>query len=234
MSRAVRSSTFGESASRFYRTIVPPRNLPRDVRVINPQKSAEIMEYTERFFTKYFHDRKNRVFVFGINPGRFGSGMTGIPFTDPVALEESCGIANTLEKRRELSSRFVYEFIGRWGGVRSFYKNFFLTAVSPIGFVRDGMNHNYYDDPKLLSAAKPFIVNSIRKQLAFGARRGVAIVLGTGKNQRIFNELNVEGGFFKKVYALEHPRYVIQYKRKRIGKYLAKYREIFSEALAVK
>jgi len=224
--------TFSDKALRFYKTLAAPGDLPPGIEVMNPYQLAEVQEYTRRFLEKFFSDRRDRVFVFGINPGRFGSGLTGVTFTDPVALEKFCGIPNTLEKRREISSEFVYRFIEHWGGAQKFYNDFFLTAVSPLGFTRSGRNYNYYDDPALFDAIKPFIVETLGTQLDFGARREVVILFGIRQNQRFFLDLNKEYGFFKKIFALEHPRYIMQYKRRYLPEYLKKYEDIFSQALS--
>lgn len=209
-----------------------PAKLPAGIRTLNPYDNAAAHARAAQFFKRYFSDDNPRTFVFGINPGRFGGGLTGVAFTDPVALESFCGIRNDLPKRRETSSRFVYAFIQRWGGPRKFYADFFLTAVSPIGFVRAGVNFNYYDDPRLLAAVEPFIVRSMRAQLAIGARRGAAILLGSGRNREVFERLNGEHGFFRRLYVLEHPRFIMQYRRRRAGEYLRKYSRVFTEALA--
>jgi hypothetical protein len=146
---------------------------------MNPYAIPEVRRYVERFLRKFFSDNRERVYVFGINPGRFGAGMTGVTFTDPVALERDCGIRNELAKRRELSSEFVYAFIERWGGAAKFYRRFFLTAVSPLGFTRGGINYNYYDDQRVFATLRPFIVRTLKAQLAVGAKRESAILLGT-------------------------------------------------------
>jgi len=223
--------TFGNKVIEFYKTLIPPHIPLKGIGVILPYEDQEVLEYTEKFFNKFFRDTRKRVFVLGINPGRFGSGTTGIPFTDPVSLENACGIVNKLVKRREISSEFMYRFIEHWGGARAFYRDFFLTAISPIGFVYDGKNCNYYDDQTLFRSVKPFIVHTLEEQFAFGARKNTAIVLGSGKNQKIFNALNLEHGWFKKVYVLEHPRFIMQYRRKKMQYYLNKYQDIFSRAL---
>ena len=225
-------STFGNRALGFYTKIGTIEGLPANIQVMNPYARPNVQRYMESFLRKYFSDNRKRVYVFGINPGRFGAGVTGVTFTDPVALERFCGIDNELEKRREVSSEFVYEFIQYWGGVEKFYQEFFLTAVSPLGFMRNGKNYNYYDDRRSLNVTKPFIVRSLKDQLACGARRETAILLGTGKNQRVFTELNQEHKFFKRVCAVEHPRFIMQYRRKRLREYLKKYKEIFSQALS--
>ena len=230
--RAASGSAFGARALNFYTTLSTIDGLPSNVQVMNPYTKPEIRRYVELFLRKFFSDNRERVYVFGINPGRFGAGVTGVTFTDPVALEQFCGVPNELEKRREVSSELVYAFIERWGGVEKFYRDFFLTAVSPLGFTRNGTNYNYYDDPKLYTALKPFIVRSLKAQLSLGAKRDAAILFGTGKNQRVFAELNQEHGFFKRVYALEHPRFIMQYRRKRLQEYLVKYHETFTQALS--
>ena len=225
-------STFGNRALNFYANIGAIDGLPSNIQVMNPYTRPNVQRYVESFLRKFFSDNRERVYVFGINPGRFGAGVTGVTFTDPVALERFCGISNEFEKRREVSSEFVYEFIQRWGGVEKFYQDFFLTAVSPLGFTRNGKNYNYYDDRRVFAILKPFIVPSLKVQLASGARHDVAILLGTGRNQRVFTELNQEHGFFDRVYAVEHPRFIMQYRRKRLREYLEKYKEVFSQALS--
>ena len=39
----------------------------------------------------------------------------------------------------------------------AFYANYFIGAVCPLGFMKDGKNINYYDDKKLQQAVTPFI-----------------------------------------------------------------------------
>lgn len=224
------TQTFGERVFDFYDNLNLPTRFPFGVEVINPMIEERVRYYVREFFSVFFNDTNKRIFVFGINPGRFGSGVTGVPFTDPVALQDYCGIKNTLSKRRELSSEFVHIFIESWGGVEKFYSDFFLTAVSPVGFIKKGVNYNYYDELGLFNNIKPFIVSTLNQQRTFGAWP-VAILFGKGKNHKLFTKLNKEYDFFEKVYVLEHPRYILQYKRKHIDDYLEKYHDIFSQAL---
>jgi hypothetical protein len=229
MQRPKTASTFGSRVFHFYTRLACPK-LPAGIRVMNPYEDARVRGYVRSFLRTFFADNDERVLVFGINPGRFGGGLTGIMFTDPVALSEECGIENELPRERELSSRFVYAFIDRFGGPRAFYRRFFLTAVCPLGFVRDGNNYNYYDDPQLLRAVTPFITSATERQLALGGRRDHAIVLGMGENTRFVERLNEERGFFRNIHALEHPRYIMQYRRRQLDRYLAKYEEVFALA----
>ena len=96
--------------------------------------------------------------------------------------------------------------------------------------MREGLNFNYYDDPRLLARLKPFIVRAIEQQLEFGARRKAAIVLGTGDNYRFLTALNDEYQFFHRLLALDHPRFIMQYRRKRLAEYRRRYLEVFTTA----
>ena len=216
----------------FYTSLTPPTRLPRSVSVMNPYLIPSARGYLESFSQKYYQGSQKRVLVLGINPGRFGAGITGVTFTDPVALKKFCAVPNDLPQVRELSSVFVYDFISAWGGPDRFYSNFFLTAVSPLGYVKAGKNYNYYDDPALLSATTPFVVDSLARMIALGCRTDVAILLGQGKNQQVINRLNAKHRFFKTILALEHPRFIMQYHRKHISQYLAKYHQVFTQVLA--
>jgi hypothetical protein len=227
----MKHSTFAERAFRFYRNLSLPGSLPGNVKVMNPYQEPGVQQYVRRFLDRYFSDNRRRILVFGINPGRFGAGITGITFTDPVALENFCGIPSDLPKRRETSSVFVYEFADRFGGPAKLFGDFFLTAVSPLGFIKDGKNYNFYDAPALFRTTKPFIVQSLRDQVSLGVSPKVAIVLGSGKNRAVFESLNGEHGFFESVLALDHPRFIVQYRRSRIEEYLRKYEETFLLAL---
>ncbi len=229
------TATFTQKAFHFYTTIKAPA-LPPGITAMNPYQKPEVRKVVQQFLNKFYADNRKRIYVFGINPGRFGAGLTGVTFTDPVALRDFCGIPNDLGVRRELSSEFIYQFISRWGGVQKFYQDFFLTAVSPLGFLKEEINYNFYDHPALLHSLRPFLLQTIAQQLEFGANRKVAIILGAGKNSRAFEELNNEGKgngekFFEQVYALEHPRFIMQYRRKKVGEYVERYCRTFTEAL---
>ncbi|MEK6950727.1 MAG: uracil-DNA glycosylase family protein [Nanoarchaeota archaeon] len=221
--------TFAEKAFNFYTQLELPGILPKGITAMNPYQDLKARKYSKLFLDKFFSDNQARIFVFGINPGRFGAGLTGVTFTDPVALKEFCGISNDFPPRRELSSDFVYKFIEQWGGAERFYQDFFLTAVCPLGFTKEGNNYNFYDDRQLLAHLKPFLLQNLASQISLGASLEAAIILGSGKNYQIFGELNKERRFFKKIYPLEHPRFILQYRRSKINAYLKKYHQVFSE-----
>ncbi len=190
---------------------------------MNPYLNEEAYGLCEQFYQKYYNDKKKRTIILGINPGRFGAGLTGIPFTDPVKLEEDCGIANNLKKQRELSADFIYKMIYAFGGIQEFYDQFYFGSVSPLGFTRDGKNLNYYDDMNLQQSLLPFILESIEAQLAFGLNRKVAYCLGEGKNYKFLKQLNQRHQFFDLVIPLSHPRFIMQYRRKTVDRYVDDY-----------
>ncbi|MBK7239806.1 MAG: DUF4918 family protein [Flavobacteriales bacterium] len=53
-------------------------------------------------------------------------------------------------------------------------------------------------------------------------RTDVVFCIGTGKNAAYFKNLT-RNGLFDRIITLEHPRYVMQYKVKTMGQYIAKY-----------
>ena len=215
--------TFAQQVCDFHFSMNPKWKLPKGVELINPFTNAPTKEIFESFYLKYFNDNNSRHFLFGINPGRFGAGITGVPFTDPKILEEKCDITNSFQKKNELSAIFVYEFIDALGGPRSFYENFYITSVCPLGFIKNGKNYNYYDDNLLYESVKPIIINNIETQIKFGCHREVAFCMGMGKNMKYLKKINDEHGFFEKLIPLPHPRWVMQYKLKSKAEHLNKY-----------
>jgi hypothetical protein len=222
-------STFGSRAFAFYRNLVPP-SMPRGVVVMNPYTDPAALGYVRAFLGRHFSDNARRTLVLGINPGRFGAGITGVTFTDPVALADFCGIPNDLPRKRELSSVFIYDVIERLGGPAGFYRRFFLSAISPLGFTRGGVNLNYYDVPELARRITPFIIKSIRDQIELGILTRDVIILGRGSNAKFFARINEEHGFFRNVHVLEHPRWILQYRRKSAEVFVRKYAETLTAA----
>ena len=221
-----RNPVFAEKAIAMYNSI--DLHLP-DVpgtEVLNPYRDKKVMGYVQQFFRKYYNDHSKRTFIFGINPGRFGSGATGISFTDPVALREYCAIENDLGNKRELSSEFIYSVIAAYGGAAKFYRQFFVTATCPLGFVKGNKNYNYYDDKMLQDAVTPFIRQTWQQQLQLGAQPNVAICIGSGKNLKMLEKLNREFPFFENIISLEHPRFIMQYRRKKLNEYRNMYLQV--------
>lgn len=212
-----------EHINKFNRSLNLDINLPDNVEVMNPFENKTTVELAEKFYNKYYSDSNPRKLILGINPGRLGGGVTGIPFTDPVKLKENCNISNDLQKKTEPSARFIYDMITVYGGPQKFYNNYFIHAVCPLGFTKDGINYNYYDDKNLEKAVTPFILESLQQILCFNINNEVCYCLGNGKNFKFLNNLNKKHKFFKKVIPLPHPRWIVQYRRKRYKEFIKLY-----------
>ncbi|MBK9096775.1 MAG: DUF4918 family protein [bacterium] len=214
--------SFSSKAKKYFASLKSYGLNVRGVALINPYENHEVRKVVENFYTKFYTDQSERLFIIGINPGRFGGGLTGISFTDPVALREQCGIENNLGNRKELSSKFVYSVAEKYGGTNKFFSNVFLTALYPFAVIKNGKNYNYYDEKSLAERLRLEIIQNIKAQIDFGARRDVAVLLGK-KNAEYFSALNDEQKFFRKIVVLEHPRYIMQYRLKLVDKYIDKY-----------
>jgi len=212
--KATSSKLFSKGMVRFYKSLKDEISLPNTIEWIHPFKSKLVLDISKQYHDKFYADTNARFFLFGINPGRFGAGVTGIPFTDPIYLENVCGIKNDLHKRHELSAIYIHDMIKAYGGIKKFTSNFYISSMCPLGFIKDGKNINYYDDKKLEKVVTPYILDAINKQIKIGAKTEVAFSLGKGKNYKYFQKINQEYQFFKEVIPLPHPRWVMQYRRK--------------------
>jgi hypothetical protein len=227
--------TFADNAVSFFSKLEFRGELPPGISIMNPfSENPQIIPVISQFYRKFYNDNRSRHLILGINPGRFGAGVTGIPFTDTKRLTEKCGLSISGLQTFEPSSVFVYEMIESFGGVEFFYSKFFISSVSPLGFTclnskGRSVNYNYYDNKRLLEAVYDFIIMTIEKQLDFGIERDICFCLGTGKNFKFILELNRKYSYFGKIIALEHPRYIMQYKSKSKNEYISRYLEKLSK-----
>ncbi|XHR94605.1 SMUG2 DNA glycosylase family protein [Mucilaginibacter sp. UC70_90] len=210
--------------------------LPQGIRIMNPFKEhPQTMRIVDEFYHKYYDDNQQRHIILGINPGRFGGGLTGIPFTDPKRLISECQINYEGKMSHEPSSVFVYEMINAFGGPEAFYKQIYINSPCPLGFTSidtngKEKNYNYYDSKELTKAVYHFMIENIHKQIDLGINTDKCFCFGTGKNETFLRKLNDEYHFFGEIIALEHPRFIMQYKTASkqfyIDKYLAAFESI--------
>jgi hypothetical protein len=207
------SELFARAIESFLTQVQPPAGLPAGVEVLNPYLSSEVRRVVHEMAVQFYVDAPARLSVWGINPGRFGAGLTGLSFTDPWAVAHQLGISTTLSGRRELSAEFISNVIDAYGGPTLFYRDIYLGAVSPLGFVSNGINVNFYDTPELLAAVVPYAIECMKAQLRCGLRTDTAVVLGSGKLRgAVERHINPSVGIGKIAY-LEHPRFIMQYRR---------------------
>jgi len=219
--------TLADKILSYQFSLFPPFPLMDHIEWLMPYEDEETKRVMTLFYNKYYKDENNRTFILGINPGRFGAGITGVPFTDPIRLE-TIGIENSFQKRQELSSVFIYDMIHDCGGLDRFYSTYYIASLSPLGFVKGGKNYNYYDDRALAEAVRPFIIRNIETQIRFGTDLTKVYCLGQGKNFDYLKGLNDEFQWWENVVPLPHPRWIMQYQLKQKNTYLQIYKEALS------
>lgn len=230
------SKNFGDKVIDFNRHLHYSGNLPEDFHVINPYAdNPETMKVMAEFYHKFYGDNQQRKFIVGINPSRHGAGVTGVPFTDTKRLEQVCGIKMHSAHTHEISSVFMYDMIAEFGGVKEFYKQFYINSPFPLAIVRltkEGkwLNANYYDDPRLFDMVKDFMIVSLKNHIKIGLISSEVFVLGK-KNADFIQKLNKEAKLFEHLKVLEHPRYIQQYKSKEKQTYIDKYILTLNNAL---
>lgn len=216
-------NSLGDKILAYYLSLTAPLNLPKSVEVLFPFDDPRTRNTMDLFFSKFYSDNQARHLILGINPGRFGAGTTGINFTAPRQLRSFCNIDSPFKDQSELSAEFIYDMITVYGGPEKFYNDFFIGAVSPLGYVQNGVNMNYYDSKKLLNSLEPFIQGSITDLLSLGFKTDTCFCIGEDKNFRFLSRLNAQRGFFNRIIPLPHPRFIMQYRRKMKEQYIDQY-----------
>ncbi len=209
-----------DSILAFFKELRINVKLPKGVEILYPYDNPTTFDLCKQFYGKYYDDNRPRTLLLGINPGRFGSGTTGVSFTDPIKLEKYCGIKNDLPKKAELSADFIWAMIQAFGGPEAFFGKYYISSVSPLGFTMGGKNINYYDIPRLEKVITPFMIESMNKNLALGMSNEKCFCIGGDKNLRSLTRLNDEHQWFKEIVPLPHPRFIMQYRRKKMNEYI--------------
>lgn len=221
--------TWAQRIIDFYNSLRPPVRLPNGIIWLYPQQQPQVQQVMQAFFQKFYNDTAPRKLILGINPGRFGAGVTGVNFTAAKQLINECGIDCNLPLQSELSAEFIYKMIGAYGGPQHFYSHYFIGSVCPLGFVQGGKNINYYDDKALLQTVQPFIANSLSSLLQMPFNTDKIFCIGGEKNYKYLAKLNVEYKWAKEIIPLPHPRFVMQYRRRFVDAYVADYLQALTQ-----
>ncbi|NJN33535.1 MAG: DUF4918 family protein [Saprospiraceae bacterium] len=225
--------TFADKVIDFNKKIHFEGQLPDGIRIMNPfRDTPSVLATSSAFYKKYYDDFEPRHLILGINPGRHGAGLTGVPFTDPKRLKEKCGVDFEGTLAHEPSSVFVYEIIETYGGLEAFYRDFYINSPCPLGFTKINerkkeVNYNYYDSKTLTEAVSEFMVESMEKHLALGIKTDVAFCLGAGQNFKFLSKLNKYIEKENKILRLLQLMIILVWNKKevnfvKIGQYLAK------------
>jgi len=102
------------------------------------------------YYHQFIKPNKPKIVLCGINPGKNGAGKTGIPFFDLHSLHDLLPTicAAPTDDKPESSAKFMYNIVKQFG-MQYFFKNFYLTNISCIGFydIKTNKNINYYELP---------------------------------------------------------------------------------------
>jgi len=149
------------------------------------------------FNARVYGDHVPKVALVGINPGRLGAGKTGVPFLDMRSLKK---ILPDLEHDdAERSAEYFFSVVESIG-VEKFYKKFYVTNVSPVGFSKDKKNLNFDALPQL--AQECVFVNFRTEIEQVGPQR--IITMGSVVNEAM---LKLFGDSFGPIPNLAHPNY---------------------------
>lgn len=218
----VKEKNWSDTLIRYYTELQPPP-LPPGIGYMHPYRQPQVIQIVHTYFKRYYNDDRPRTLLFGINPGRFGAGVTGISFTDPVILREKLGIEHDLEPRAELSAAFIHEMIDAFGGIDLFTRHFFISSLYPLGFLEQGRNINYYDIPDWKRFLHEAIATELRTHAGWNINREVAVCIGKGQNQKVLETFNKELKLFRRIETLPHPRWVMQYRTRSKQEFIREY-----------
>ncbi len=111
--------TFAQKVIQFNNQLDFKGTLPPGINIMNPYKeNGQASRIMNEFYTKYYNDDNKRHLILGINPGRFGSGVTGVAFTDSKRLKSVCKFG-LLQARKLLIHKLP---------VAACYHHFFLAG----------------------------------------------------------------------------------------------------------
>ena len=151
-------------------------------------------ENIQRFNRYYYGKTIPKVVLCGINPGRFGAGKIGIPLMDFATLSKL--IDGIESKESERSAQFFAKIVQKVGPKR-FYRHFYVTNISWVGFMKEGRNLNFYDLPK---HAQEFVYEQFLFEMEY-VRPEQIIALGRNVQKTIKEILAIEPDY------LPHPNF---------------------------
>lgn len=171
------------------------------------------------FWHKFYGDTIPRVMICGINPGRYGAGMTGIPFIDFMSLSQLVPGVDRMDS--EKSASFFYQ-VARGFGVESFFRTFYVSNFSSVGYLRDGKNLNYYDLPH--PALKIVERNFIKEIEIVQPTHIISLSKEVHQSVRSLLPASVDCSL-----RLPHPSWVVTYRAGEINQWGSRYREVLED-----
>jgi len=179
-----------------------------------------------KFDNYYINKNKPKIVLCGLNPGRLGAGLTGIPFIDFNSLSQM--LPNIERFDKENSANFIFKIIQRFG-FEYFYEKFYITNISKYGYYKigSGKNINYPDLPIQVQdwLYEKFIdeMKSLNPDVIIPLSESVENSLKKLKSQ---GSLPYQIG-----ERLNHPSWVMTYKKKEMDIWLDKYEKRLIDTL---
>lgn len=175
----------------------------------------------DAFCEKFYSNKIPKIVICGINPGRLGAGLTGVPFFDFASLSKI--FPSILRKDTENTAQFFFKVIEKIG-VERFFNYFYITNVSSVGYSKGKSNFNF---DKLPDNLRSIVFSNFAEEIEL-IKPVKIIALGDAA----FN--GVESALGKNSYRLEklkHPSWIMQYKRNEISFWVQAYADALSKSL---
>lgn len=181
----------------------------------------DFLEYrpnAEQFIQQYLPEPLPQTVILGLNPGRSGAGLTGIPFLDFRSLANLLPDTPLPRNDTEPSANFFHRVVQNVG-VEKFYRTFYVSNVAAVGFLRDGKNCNY---PELPTAAQRVIEERFLAEMAQLQPKRI-IALGREVEatvQRLFPDDSV------RISHLPHPSWIMTYRLREAQSWVRRYTQM--------
>jgi len=166
----------------------------------------------EDFWRRFYPEELPRRVICGLNPGRFGAGLTGVPFTDFQTL--SRWMPSVEGQDTEPSAQFFAKIVDAIG-VDSFFQRFYVTNVSAVGYVKDGRNLNYHDLP---ADALEVVEQNFTEEMRLVAPTRV-VALGKHAYATVKKTLPSDID----ITYLAHPSWIMTYRRRELDAWVQRY-----------
>lgn len=174
----------------------------------------------EKYYDKYVDFDSDKIVLCGLNPGRFGAGLTGVPFIDFKSLSKM--LSNIKKDDGESSAQFFFELVKKFG-IEKFYKICYVTNISKFGYSKksSAKNVNY---PKLPNSAQDWLFKRFIEEMNL-IKPKVIIPLSDDVAKTLKVLTQAQQLDYKIAPKLNHPAWVMTYKKKDKNLWLQKYYE---------
>ena len=210
----------------FYKTFKErySETLERNVKILSD--FLDNKDNIINFHKKYVEPNSPRVVICGINPGRNGAGLTGIPFIDFESLSNM--LPDIQKKDWEQSAKFFFSVIQEFG-IEEFYKNFHVTNISWFGFSRidKPKNVNYFEKD-IFTEIAIYLIDKFVEEMELINPDYIIPLSKTVKYE--LEKLKKQGKIRAEIgTCINHPSWVVTYRRKDLSIWRQKYIDTLSK-----